>query len=473
MSDGRQTVIGSKQRPILDRSVVSTARDLVLRLRGDGREVIFEGTSYWVYELGEGWRHRDEEEMVDLVWPELADMWFLENEAVKRLRPSEGFARSVVRALRSLCLWENSVPWWSGDVVLNPGNCIAFKDVILDVESGEVAPQSAKWVGRNVVPVVWEKKGKGGCPTWERLLGEWAPKGEEAEWAQLLQRQMGYVLLQRRDYARFFLDYGSARGGKGTKDKVLRMLVRPPAYLGTNLNDLAGSFGMDGMDVATVMVVSEANELESKEGEVVARIIKNALGQDATTINAKNQRQRRSVVADPVPILVANEMPKLPNKGRGLSSKLVPLLYPHSFVGKEDEGLIGQLRGELDGIVEWCVEGARELVRAGPGERWPLPKSSEGALGTFQVVGNLWQSFLEARFVRREGAFVSNERVRTMWRDFARENRVREHVSDNFVPLRIEEHNSWGVRRFRESPSQGGRRGLLGLTVKRTPDDGV
>ena len=97
--------------------------------------------------------------------------------------------------------------------------------------------------------------------------------------------------------------------------------------MGTSLDDLAGDFGLDGLEHSRVLCISEVSELEGKSGERATRVLKNVLGEDPLTINAKFKRQMRNVLIGAAPMMQANEIPLLPNKGRGLSSKMLVLPF--------------------------------------------------------------------------------------------------------------------------------------------------
>ena len=149
--------------------------------------------------------------------------------------------------------------------------------------------------------------------------------------------------------------YGKIRGGKGTITTVMRKLIGRAAFMSSSLEDLANEFGMDGLECSKVLAINEVNEMDSKGGERVCRVLKNIVGQDPMTINAKHQRQQRNVVINAAPMVQSNEIPVLPNKGRGLSGKMLVLPFDVSFEGREDLALEDKLEEELQGIAMWAV----------------------------------------------------------------------------------------------------------------------
>jgi phage/plasmid-associated DNA primase len=140
----------------------------------------------------------------------------------------------------------------------------------------------------------------------------------------------------------------------------------------------------------------------------------------------------------------SNEIPVLPNKGRGLSGKMLVLPFEVSFEGKEDLDLEAELDRELEGIAAWCVMGAHRLENSRAAERWPVPAAAERAVHMYHLQNNPFDAFLEARFVQRKEGFVSNGIVRAQWEAWTKANKIRMHVANNMLPMKIAQGSSWG-----------------------------
>ena len=238
--------------------------------------------------------------------------------------------------------------------------------------------------------------------------------------------------------------------------------------MGTSLDDLAGDFGLDGLEQSKVICVSEVSELDGKQGEKATRVLKNILGQDPITVNIKFKRQIRNVLVNAAPIVQANEIPMLPNKGRGLSSKMLVLPFDVSFEGKENPYLLDGLLEELPGIAAWAVEGARKIENeSNPPLRFPMPDRASDAIRLYHIQNNPFDHFLEERFVRSPKGFVATEMVWFQWQDWIRANGIRGiNVARNQIAMKIEAQSSWGV--YRSRPSADSKRGLSGLSLRKS-----
>jgi len=300
-----------------------------------------------------------------------------------------------------------------------------------------------------------------------KCLEEWS--GGDERWKELLQRWMGYSMMSHRRYAKWMLFHGKIRAGKGTISTVMRWLVGGTGFVGTSLDEIAGSFGLDGLEFARVLCISEVSELNSREGEVAVRVLKNVLGRDAISINAKYKRQMRNVVVNAAPWVQANEIPQLPNKGRGLSGKMLVLPFERSFEGKEQHNLMDVLKDELPGIAAWALRGAIKLEAAEDGEKFPPTDSGNRVVQDYHLANNPFDYFLEARFVRNREGVVANDLVRREWKDWCRSNNVKMHVADNQLLRRIQAESSWDLSRIRKGSE--GTRVLSGLSLKKDHDD--
>tara|TARA_R100001082_G_scaffold108250_1_gene83255 strand:- start:255 stop:1049 length:795 start_codon:yes stop_codon:yes gene_type:complete len=261
--------------------------------------------------------------------------------------------------------------------------------------------------------------------------------------------------------------YGKVRSGKGTIGKVLQKLLGMDGYMNTSLDDLSGDFGLDGLEHSRVLCISEVSELEGKDGERATRVLKNIIGQDPMTVNVKYKRQMRNVVVNAAPIVQANEIPNLPNKGRGLSSKMLVLPFDVSFEGKEDPYLIDILLEELEGIAAWAVQGAIDLENEY--DRFPLPDRAKDTIKMYHLQNNPFDYFLEERFIKNGDGFVATDLLWMQWNDWLKKNSIRNlHVSRNQLTIKIETQSSWEV--FRHRP-HGGKRGLKGLSLRKSFED--
>jgi P4 family phage/plasmid primase-like protien len=476
--------LGTQQNPLRTTEPMKVARAMLKVCFEDGmglREV--QGRLFEWY--GGKWVQRDVQWLEDAVWRWAEDLHVSDDQnglVVERYGPTEHKVAGIVRALQALCrVASTEVPQWldagARDRVMDPHCCVAFRDVVVDVKaSAQVGalmcvPRGPEWFDPCVVDVDLEPGAE--CPRWMRCLEEWS--GGDEVWKELLQRWMGYSLMSHRRYAKWMLFHGKIRAGKGTIGTVMRWLLGGTGFVGTSLDELAGSFGLDGIEFARVMCVSEVSELASREGEVAVRVLKNVLGRDPISINAKYRRQVRNVVVNAAPWVQANEIPQLPNKGRGLSGKMLVLPFERSFEGKEQHDLMDVLKGELAGIAAWALKGAVKLEAAADSEKFPPTGSGTQVIRDYHLANHPFDYFLESRFVKNPQGVVAISIVQREWQDWAATSgngMIRQDgrpIGKNSLTRRLIAESSWVLSKIRTGAE--GTRALGGLSLKKDPDD--
>lgn len=463
--------VGTQDSPLISSEPMKVAESL---MRGIFRTPAkksglwaFRGDFYQWY--GNCWVRRDQEWVEDLCWRELEDAHYQEIGAdgmprTRRLAPNRQKIDNIVRGLAARVRMPHSnIPVWLNDPSRDAGSVIAFQDKLVDAKTGDIVERTEDWFDPVILPVNYNPAAE--CPRWMKCLEEWG--NNDPEWSLLLMRWMGYCLMNHRRHARWLLMYGKVRSGKGTIGKVLQALLGIDGFMNTSLDDLSGDFGLDGLEHSRVLCVSEVSELDGREGERATRVLKNIIGQDPITVNAKYKRQMRNVVVNAAPIIQANEIPRLPNKGRGLSSKMLVLPFDVSFEGHEDPYLIDKLSRELEGIAAWAVQGAIDLEAED--DKFPLPSRSGDTIQMYHLQNNPFDYFLEERFMRNDTGFVATDLLWMQWKDWLNKNSIRNlHVSRNQLSIKIETQSSWTLYRHRP---HGGKRGLKGLSLRKNFED--
>lgn len=439
--------------------------------------------SFWEWYGGRKWVKRERQWVEDQVILELADAHVrgTGRGAVEVLEVGGSKVEHVVRTMEAMVRLEvQDVPCWldgTGEGRPDPRYCVGFEDVVVDVRGTalrrmggvggwSVVERDETWFDVFTVPCAWD--GEARCPRWMRCLEEWFGVDEESK--ELAARMMGYGLMATRKYGRGPLLIGKIRGGKGVFTRRWKKMLGS-AFVGTTMSHLVSNFGLAGTQHARVVSVGEVHGLERTGGEAFAGIWKNWIGGDEMPVNIKYQGAVVGVVRA-LPVMSSNEMPALPNKGAGMSGKLLVLPFDHSFLGREQLDLEEELDGELPGLARWALEGAVRLEgEMAPERKWPVSERAADVLRTYRIMNNPFDGFLEARFVRNPEGRVATRVVLAEWQDWLRSTGMPIRVAPNQVMLKLEQESTWGVRRYREPG--GGDRCLKGLSVRREAEDEV
>jgi putative DNA primase/helicase len=469
--------LGTQEQPVDSAEPMKMARAVMTErfgIRLDRRNRIpglIHHSGEFFHWYGGQWMKRNPDWIERECWKWLEDAYYWiggEGEnGFKRFAPNTKKVADVVAAITALSHIDRSqTPFLlkDGKADFDVNRTIAFADSLVTVAGGQVGVQERthEWFDPVVVPCSYNPDAE--CPRWMQALAEWS-QGDE-HWISLLQRWFGYCLESHRSFAKWMLLQGVSRSGKGTIVTILSKLVGRQAFKNTSLGELASEFGLDGIGHAQVLAVREAgHDLDNRQGERVTSVLKMILGSDPLTINAKYQRQQRDVLVRAAPMMESNQIPKLPNTAKGLSVKMLVLPFRVSFANKEDVTLIDKLEDELPGIAAWAVQGAVALeAEEDVAAKWPVPTHAENVVREFHISNNPFDAFLEARYMERAEGFADTKTLKKQWHHWLRSNKVRTHVSDNFLAMRLVEQSSWKLERCRNNR---GLRGIRGMSLRK------
>jgi putative DNA primase/helicase len=401
-------------------------------------------------------------------------------EVTERLKPSLHTIKNTARLLRAFIGMDDEIEtphWMKGECLVNPKSTIAFRNGLVDCSHSQpvLVDREPRWFDHVVLPCDWAPDAE--CPRWMQALREWS--GGDESWEKLLQRIFGYALLPHRRYAKWALFYGKVRSGKSTILRVLQTLVGVGAFHSTSLDDISRQFGLADLVFARVLAIPEVSKLDTATGERATRVLKQIIGGDSLSPDVKYQSSLPNVRIPAFPIMLSNEVPSLPNKGRGLSSKMLMVPFTQNFegLGRPDSrnpqyDLLEVLMGEIGGIARWAVEGAMAL-EAEPDPRAKFPETERGReeLRRYHWMNHPFDHFLENRFVAGPEWFTPTKVVWAEWVDWCKSNNIPQTVPRNMIAMRIMEESTWDLRKHRQAC--GGAYGLKGLLPRRVRDQEI
>jgi len=251
--------------------------------------------------------------------------------------------------------------------------------------------------------------------------------------------------------------------------RLVRRFLGRTGYFGTTMGAMAGEYGLDGATLSRVLVVNEVYEMESWGGAKVAGNLKTISGGDEVSANIKYVKQRRLMMGA-VPVLVSNELPKLPDHGKGMSNRLVVLQFNRRFRGTGEEclNLDDRLWREREFIFKWAMEGLSRLLR---GEQWVIPESGREAIATYASIVSPVTAYLEERCNRDPKGFVKGTELVESWRKWCTDRGVQPPFGDNMLISQLIVQGGWNLKRHRAA--RGGARGLKGMLFRRYEGDGL
>ena len=212
----------------------------------------------------------------------------------------------------------------------------------------------------------------------------------DMESLELLQDWFGYCLTGDTSQQKMLLIVGPRRSGKGTIGRILRDLIGTDNVCGPTTSSLAGPFGLQPLIGKSLAIVSDARFRGHSTHTVIERLLCIS-GEDSITVD----RKHIASVTLKLPtrfMFLTNELPGMRDASGALAGRFVILRLTESFYGKEDHQLTDRLRAELQGILNWAIEGWHRLRERG---HFVMPTNAQEAVEEVADLGSPVSAFVK------------------------------------------------------------------------------
>lgn len=365
---------------------------------------------------------------------------------------------------------DEGTPMWFGEGTAPAalGTSISLADVVVPLAGGDPFERTDDWFDPVVVPVTLAEMEQGECPIFERCLEEWGMGCPI--WKEVVLRTLAYGLMGTRRYAKTPMFYGTGRGGKGTLDKVESMLMGGAGKVGTRMEELVHTHGLEGMEVARVVTIHEfTNTGNSQVGRTFRSILKSMLGEDEIAVNPKGKKIQAFRLGC-VPKILTNELPEIEDQYGSFWGKVVMVPFQNSFLGREDIDLIDKLEGELAGIAKLVVEAGKRLV-ADKG-KFPMIPEAERFLASAKARANPILMFLQTCCEPDRGSRVGRDTLHRVYNELRAERPwLRLPMMSPSKFTQEVKASGWEVKEYRFPISQGNLRGFQGIRLVEWKDE--
>ncbi|MBN7493062.1 DUF3854 domain-containing protein [Mycobacteroides abscessus subsp. abscessus] len=229
---------------------------------------------------------------------------------------------------------------------------LCVENGVVHLESGELLPHDPAYLMTSRFSVEYDPTAT--CPTFDTWLSE-CTKIKGRDQVDVLLDVTSQVL----DFTRLpekspFL-FGPTRSGKSTFLELLMKLVGPGATSGMTMQDLeSDQFAIADLYGKRINIDADVSD------EYVPSVsnLKRLTGRDPITANLKYGK-RFTFINQALPVFSGNTLPTVGERSRAFMSRVVPVSFPHSKEGSEDETLPGRLEAELPGILNRLIEAWR------------------------------------------------------------------------------------------------------------------
>ncbi|MDG5467276.1 phage/plasmid primase, P4 family [Deltaproteobacteria bacterium IMCC39524] len=233
---------------------------------------------------------------------------------------------------------------------------------VIDLRTGELLPHNKDLWLSNILPASYQPQSQ--CPQWLKFLNE--IMGGNKELIKYLQKAIGYALTGSTSEQCMFILFGGGANGKSTFLKTVLYLL---GDYGANMQaDSLMAKKYEGIrnDIARLKGRRFVTSSEGKRGHVLDEaLIKQITGGDPVTARFLRQENFEFMPEFKV-YLATNYKPEIRGADHGIWRRL--RLIPFSVriaENRKDMELDKKLLGEIDGILNWAVEGCLLWQREG------------------------------------------------------------------------------------------------------------
>jgi P4 family phage/plasmid primase-like protien len=343
---------------------------------------------------------------------------------------------------------------------------ICVQNGVVDLKTGRLLPPDRK---RYITRMAGcEYKPEARADLWRKVVRE--VFSDDESMASFFQRLIGYAAIGEPVEDVMVIAHGNGSNGKstvlGTVREAFGSYARA-ADAGTFVGDgRSGSAGGPREDLlrlkgARFVYVSEPDE----QGELKEGSVKGMTGGDA--VPARGVHGKDTVEFDPtwVAFMPTNHKPIVKGSDHGIWRRLVLLPFLRNFDDEgnvKDENLKQKLKGEMEGVLTWIVEGAQAYLAQGLGQ----PGAVRAARDQYRSQMDLLSEWMDECCITGPECSESIKNLWISWESWARERGMLHYIKSSIA---------LGRRLDQRYPAERTGGGMLrlrrGITLKRGHDD--
>ena len=320
----------------------------------------------------------------------------------------------MAAALGAVCQLNKYVEppaWLTEDASLPAGEFLACGNGLLHLPTGELHQPTPDYFNLSASEVIFDPNAP--VPQWWfEFLNQLFGCDQEA--IALLQDWFGYLLSPDTSQQKILLMVGPKRSGKGTIGRILSKLLGRNSVGGPTMSSLSETFGLEPLITKSLAVVSDARIGQRTDKSMITERLLSISGEDQMTVARKFRGAWHGQLMTRVMILT-NELPSLNDGSGALAGRFIVLVLTKSFFSEEDPALTNKLTSELSGILNWAIDGYRQLRDRG---HFIQPASSQEAISDIEMLAAPVKAFIRDQCEVGSGFTVSGNELWGRWKNW-------------------------------------------------------
>jgi P4 family phage/plasmid primase-like protien len=348
-------------------------------------------------------------------------------DRARRPRFSGALVRNTLHALEALSLRRGTVSLPSMLPEGREAGLLGLANGLLDLEAARLLSHTPDWFSLVCLPYAYDPGAT--CPKWLGVLGQ--NLEGDAERVGLLQQFFGYALMNSTDAQRFLFLVGEGANGKSVVLAGLHAMLGQENVSTVPLEAFGQRFAMAQTLGKLVNICPEVGELDrTAEGTLKAFVSGDRMTFERKGKDAFSARPTARLV------LSTNNVPRFADRSEGVWRRL--LLVPFNRQVPPEERVAGMDKpefwlqlGEAPGILNWALEGMRQL--RGNDMRFPEPPACRAALREHRTDSDPCRAYLEGHYrADPEGSPIPTTEVYKAYRTWCETNNFKAVSSNTF-----------------------------------------
>jgi len=299
---------------------------------------------------------------------------------------------------------------------------IQFKDLIVDIETGEEFNASPKYFVTNPIPYSMNKERFINTPKMDKIFEEWVGKNS----VQTLYEIIAYCLLPSYPIHRIFCFIGEGMNGKSKFLELLRKFIGSENCCSTELDILLNSrFEVTRLHKKLVCQMGETNFNEMSK----TSLLKKLSGGDLIGFEYKNKNPFEEMNYAKI-LIATNNLPATTDKTIGFYRRWCIIDFPNQFTEKKD--ILTEIPEEEYGILAVkCLGILKDLLDK---REFHNEGTLEQRKENYESKSNFLETFLKQSTDEDFNGYITKADFYKKFSSWSRENRHRE-MSETSVGL--------------------------------------
>lgn len=292
------------------------------------------------------------------------------------------------------------------------GQILNVANGLLDIITHEFKPHDPNFVSLVQIPITYDPEAT--CPNWQASIRAWTEGEEEMQKSTILKQYAGYCLSSSMKHGKALFLVGDGGNGKSTYADTIAMLMGEDSTESLSLDDLGQPFGLATLIGKRLNIVEEVSS-----NYMHSNILKKLVSGEVVTASIKYKSSFK-FRAQAKFIFAVNTMPRVDDSSFGTERRILIVNFKNNFRDRPDTDLRfsgGKLAQELPGILNWALEGAKDLHEKG---KFLETDEHRETIQEYREENSSVDGFLAECLVEKEGSVIETDDLYEVYTAFCK-----------------------------------------------------